>query len=144
MEGVEDHWLDDYWDNEWRRLLLPFQNQAKFKRNNLLRNPDPDELYLMNNQYPPELIKTALIPARKTDVSWLYQSRASKDWKDLLRSVTASVQWRAILNCLVRNTILQKTNLKQKETPSRFYFQFYLSETFVLFEIPLFAIRNAI
>lgn len=92
MEGVEDHWLNDYWDNEGRRLLPPFQNQTKFKRHDLLRNPDSDELYLMNNQYPAELIKTALIPARKIDVAWHYQSCTSKDWKDLLWSVKTSVQ----------------------------------------------------
>lgn len=73
MECVEDHWLDNYWGNEWRRLLLPFQNWAKFKRNSLLRNPDSDQLYLMDKQYTAELIQTALIPARKIDVAWHYQ-----------------------------------------------------------------------
>ena len=50
-----------------KERLASFQNPAKFKKNKLLRNSASDELCLMNKQYPTELIKTALIPARKTN-----------------------------------------------------------------------------
>lgn len=46
-----------------------FSKRGQVQENNLLRNPDSDKLYLMNNQYPAELIKTAFIPARKIDVA---------------------------------------------------------------------------
>lgn len=130
---------DDCWDNEWRRLLLPFQNQAKFKRNNLLRNPDSGRLYLMNNQYPAELIKTAFISARKTDVAWHYSLylKGLKGFAQISNSIYA-----------IKNNIellgQKYHSLGDKSQTERNSFQILfpiLSETVALFEIPSFTIR---
>lgn len=108
--------------------------------------------YLMNYQYPAELIKTALILARKIDVAWHYQfvpQRTKRICSDQLQHLCNKKQywiaWSEIP--FFRRQISERNS---------FHILFpILSETAVLFEIhsftlkwspeiPLSAIRNAI